>query len=50
MEKPSEEVLEKIFSHPDDLESVIEAFEEDCVEYLPHNLVNMLIENKLWQP
>lgn len=49
METPTFEQLIEIFSHPDDIEDVIEAFEEDTVEYLRYDLVKKLIEHKLYE-
>ena len=49
MESPSYEELAKIFNHNDDIEDIIEAFEEGTVEYLRHDLVKKLIEHELYE-
>lgn len=48
MEKPTKEQLEQIIDHPEELNDVIQAFEDDTVAWLPYRIVKQLIENNLW--
>ena len=39
----TEQSIEHLFPHSDDLENILEAIEDDTLEYIPHKFVVMLI-------
>lgn len=48
MKSPTKEQLQVFMDHPEEIEDVIQAFNDDTVEWLPYRIVMNLIENKLW--
>ena len=50
MKKPTRKQLEEFMDHPGEIDDVLQAFQDDTVNYLPYQIVIDMIENNLYTP